>query len=860
MLQWNEAPAASGEPKMSPSNHSIPLRGPHPAPLVEGSRRAPAPVVGRGALMVVGALVGAMTMALAVVAGPVTAQAGFDCEAPVVDTSGTLDRAAVLAVMDDIEFDLVGPEARVVVRVWDQAPSIDLVTAVDELVDRCFDDGEGGIDDQVAILSVTTSDLALDVLLGARWARSLQADRLQADIMTPALRQGDVTEAMTAALGEMAELVASPDPAGGDGGAIPGPEAGPEPGQGDTGDPVGQGGQGEQGDATGSGEAQPGSPEEDGIDRAGDDDADGEGERSETRTGDGDGDRDPGPVAMLWGLVGLTACAGAVLLVGRWRQLDRRRTRLIRQIDPIRSRLLVTLDRDDRLRRAGEGWYRTGAGRTRTVVGGELRRAESGRGAVERPAIPLWQVMGDGIDRADRDRIERIGELGNDLSQALSGHEESLDRLATLGAHLDHLRVALPTKADLLAREVPEVRDAVNRHSGRGRPIDGLRAELAKIQAAVDEVHQAATDAEVDLLGLSEDLGRAEVSLFAAAHEVDAQLGRETSLTRRLDRLAEASDHEMNRVDDLRRQLAAAARVHAPASWRWAADHPERATEAVDRAIDLQSEAADVAIPARRFDEAGRLLHRAGVELIGADDLLNEVDDLLIDLDRARSEAPIALAESRRAVAELAAMLAQRPGTAPSALIHRRDELADLVAALDDELVRAKPDHRRVVETAEELGAEMDELILTADAPDLVAGALGREQQRQVARAHRAVARARRSLSWQLLASADGAILDRLDSRLTDLPVDPRAGAEAAADITDDALRAQERIIARRRRAVTGVTGGTVAAMGVHNGWVIGSAPGNRSNGGAGGAAVAGAGPIRSRDRRSFGGRLRSGT
>lgn len=753
--------------------------------------------------------------------GPAGAQAPLDCLDPVVDTSGRLDESAVEEVIAGMDLGVVGDEAAVVVRTWDRVPDADLTGAVDEVVARCFPGSDGSVAGGVAILAVSLEDRLVDVLIGSRWVGIVDENRLGQELMTPRLADGQLDQAVLVALDEMALSVeVARELAAEDEAASPG------------GDPS----QERVGDDPATLDSEPVS---------------GDGEVAVIDTGSG-----RSALTLAFGVLGLGGCGGAVALVQRRRRLDQERRRLTRIVEPAQGRLRILRDRHDRLMIEADGWALTSAGRTRTAVLAAVRRAEGGRDATDRAAGLLHRTLPQGPSRAERRDLARAREQVNELSLALAANDDALDHLAALGAHLDHLRVALPVKAELLAGEIPDVRGAANHRAAEGWTVDEARAELSRIQATVDAVKEAASVLEVDLLDLSERLEGAEADLFAIDHDLETLPERVTSLTRWHDQLGDAADHELVRVDGLRRELAAAARRHAPESWRWVADHPERVVEILDRVEDLRDEAVERHLPDQRLEEAGRTLEEAGLELLVADDLLDEADDLLVDLESARLEAPGAVADSRVALDGLAGAL-DRFGTDVGPEIGRRhQELELLVAALERELARAKPHHLHVVETAEKLGQEVDRLLVSAEEQHLAAEALRRELDREVTRASRALGRARRSLGWQLFPSGDGKALDRLEAELDRLPADLPAAVATAGDIADAALRIQEQIIARRRRRSLAVTVGSGPTVAGRSGWTIGRSP--SSTGGSSGFP-SGSGPAtRSRGGRSLGGAPRS--
>ena len=791
---------------------SPPTPRPVRAPGLRRARRA----VGRAGLVAALVLAVAGPTVLAWSA-PSAAQDPLDCEIPVVDSSGEIDVARVEAAIDGIDLDRLGPDAFVAVRVWSQVADADLVAAVDELVAICFGDIEDGIADDVAVIGLSIDDGLSDVLLGAGWGLAVpDADRLRAEVMGPRLSAGDLTGGLVAAIDEMAVGVA----------ALPEPE--PDQPTSDATELPGA-------SASASGDEAPAADEGGAI-------------TSEPAADDETVDIDDGgsPWALALGAIGLAGCGGVVALVQRQRSLAAERDRLRRRVEPTLGRLQLLRERHHRVLDRADLWNQTAAGRTRTEITTGVRRVESAGRDSDRANGLLQQAIPDGVDRASREQAARGRERAAELVTAMEAHVEVLDELAALGAHLDHLEVALPAKADVLAHEIPEARELANRRAEEGWDVDEVRTELSAIQAVVAEAEESETTLEVDRLALSDELEEAEARLFAVDHRLQSLPDREPSLKRWERQLAEAADHELHRVDELRRQLAGVALVHAPRSWRWAANHPEQAVEALERSDELRQQAIEEQLPAQRFDDAGLTLDRAGLELIRADDVLDEVDDLLVDLERARVDAPEVLGQLDREIQQLSAAVDRHRADLSPELLARHQELVALLVQLRIELDRPKPDHLEVVETGEQAAGDTARLRREAGEQYREAEALRGELERQRARATRALARARRSLGWQLFPSGDGAALDRLEVELGKLPSDLPAAVAAARDIADAALRIQEQIIARRRRRGVSVSVGS-------GGSILGGSGGSRRS-----SRSSRSRSSRSQGGRSFGGRSRS--
>ncbi|MEL6981623.1 MAG: hypothetical protein AAFO29_04280, partial [Actinomycetota bacterium] len=766
-----------------------------------------------------------LSFALVIVqAGPALAQDPFDCDIAVVDTSGEVDVARVEQAWSGIDRARIGVDADVLVRVWDVVPGADLAGSVDEVVATCVGDPDLGIAADAIVLGLSVRDGQSDVLVGGAWTAAVpDADVLRTQVMGPPLSDGDLTGGLVAALdfiaGGVADLPAVDDSPATDGQA--GADDQTEAGELDS-------------DVVTDGEETV--DEQAGL---------GSEPAPEPTVSSDDGGSG---VAVALGALGLAGCGGAAFLVARRRALAERRNRLRRSVEPAYGRLRVLRERHQRLLDQSDIWYQTSAGRTRTGVIEGRRAMESAGQGTDQAASMLLRAIPDGVDGASKDQAIDGQNRVAALLEALDVHAAAIDELSALGAHLDHLEVALPVKAEMLAHELPEVRTLANKRLDEGWAVDEFRERLTAIQTTIGEVEEADGQLEVDLLDLSDRLEQAEATLFSVDHELHYLPDRPGSLERWNERLDEAAEQELARADELRRQLATAALHHAAESWSWAADHPDGAIEALERADDHQEAAIEELVPAQRFDDAGQALDTAGLELMMADDLLDQLDDLLVDLEQARVDAPRIVDELDHSLEVLGATLARYHQDLSPGLLERRGELERVVAGLRTELARTKPNHLRVVETGEDTDRAIDEVLVLADEEHQRAEAMRRELQRQRSRAERALARARRALGWQLFPSADGAALDRLEADLATVPNDLATAIEHTSEVADAALRLQEQIIARRRRRNAGVTIGSGPPI-LGGGWR--SSGSNRRSG-------SGRSRVRSSGSRSFGGRRRS--
>ncbi|MGH1491248.1 MAG: hypothetical protein ACRBK7_17935 [Acidimicrobiales bacterium] len=758
---------------------------------------------------------------------PLAAQEAFavqdplDCDEAVVDTSGAVDVDLVRSALD-----LIDPQATLVVRSFDQVPNADLVAAIDEIVVSCYGDETLGVRSEVIVLGLSVGDRLSDVLVGARWGAAVSdPDGLRADVMGTRFGEGDFTGGLIAGIEEIADGIDRQ---------------------------LGSSNQAAEQDT--DEDADPGLATET--------DAEPLDETSEPAEQSGDASDPVGggqsPWAIGGGLVGLGACGGVFFLVSRQRRLASARADFERSSAAPIIRVGVLRERDSRLTAQADVWSKTTAGRTLVALRGLLRETDAGRSAAGGASALLTQAIPDGVGGADEASIARAQDRLIELSRALDLQDESLDRLAAFGAHIDHLRVALPAKAELLDEEVDEALEMADQRESEGWSVESQQRDLNGIGDVIDGLDLVRL--ELDLLALSDQIEAAEARLFATNHYLQALPSRVNSLKKWNAGLEAAADLELRRIEDLRRQFALVAGNHASDSWHWAADYPEQAREELEAAEEMQDVAISEMIARQRLDEAGEQLDAAGLQLMVADDLLDQCDDLLVDLDRAMAESPGIVEQSAEVLGDLISYIEQHRSDLDSDLVAAPRDLASAVDGLRSELRQKKPNYLRVAETGDRINRQIDGLLGEAADQHLRMEALRRELSREVARAQRSVARARRSLGWELFSSSDGRALDGLEASLQHLPTDlPDAIAEAA-DVADDALRVQERIIARRRRSSVWVTTGGGGWRSGGGGW---SSGGSGSSGGSFGGSSSGGrsfGGGSSSGGRSFGGGRSSGS
>ncbi|MEZ5409121.1 MAG: hypothetical protein R2761_13910 [Acidimicrobiales bacterium] len=719
------------------------------------------------------------------------------CDAAVVDTSGELDTAAVERA--------AAAEARatVVVRGYDEVPGGDLISAIDELVASCFTDANGVIQPtDLALISFSVQDRQSDVLLG----RALPPDPASADVrdaLADRFRQGDFTGGVEDAIAELTNQINAESP------ALPGD--------------------------TGTGSTDPSSvPEADG-----------------TSSG-GNGTLVAGGV--LGGAAVLGAGTAATVLVGRRRRLNDERRAVAAALAEPRSRVGVLRERSQRVEAQADLWARTSAGRTLDVLEDQRRRARSALADTERGAALLSQATPQGVGAATAvqlaDARDRLGALG----AYLEANQGALDALVALGARLDHLRVALPEKRALLTGELGEAQVLADQRRGEGWKVDEPAAALAEVESTLSGLDL--DDLALDLLSLSERVEAAEAALFAATHDLRSLPDRPGSIAAWRNEQREAAAMEEVRANEAAARLAQIAPLHATESWEWAAHHPDEALARLRAAADKADAAVALADDRQSFDEAGRGLEAAGLELMAADELLDQVEDLLVDLERAREQAPAMVAESRRVAGELARYVQDFAGDLGPDVSASPARVDAAIDGLEAELAGARPNHLRVAQTADRMNREIDGLLATARQQHEHMEALRRQAEREVARAQGAIARARQAVGWQIFGGSDGDELDLLERRLAGLPAAPEARFHEADAIADAALAVQERAIARRRRqsnwiVVGSTTGGWGSSGGHHH------AGGGRSfgGGGSGGRSFGGGGG----GGHSFGGGRSSG-
>lgn len=729
-------------------------------------KRVSAAMIASAAMLVVSA-------ALVVPPASATPEDSLDCSAPVVDRSGLVDTELIRAAIDDLEVERLDGSAAVVVRVWDRVPDSDLVTAVDEVVAACWPNEQGGVADEVAVLGLSVEDRISDVLLGRSWTGVAgDPDELRTDVMGPFFDDTDYTGGLLAAIDTLAVGLehlpaADVDPTT------------PEPDLTEGSDPVPR-------DADPTDQADERELTEGGIPLI--------------------------PIGL--GLAGLGCCGGAAYAVNRRRRLQRARRELARQMQPLADRHRMVAERDRSLTIEADAWRLVAAGQTRSALNAHLRRVEGGRSAAVQVSGILHQTLPNGVEEADHHQIDSARKRVGEWATALNEYASALELLAAFGAHVDHLRIAVPAKAELLSEEIEAVRALAARRSGEGWNVAVARSDLVDVQTVVTDTVEASTEHEIDILYLSEELEAAEALLFAVDHDLESMPDRAPSLTAWADQLEVAAEAELGRVDQLRTELATTARSHAAESWQWAGDHPELAADAIERSRSFRDGATASDLPDQRFEEAGKQLEQAGLELMEADDLLDELDDLLIDLERARNEAPQIIATTRSALGAFHDYVETHRADVSSEVASSVRLFDETIDALERELGRPRANHLQVAETGLTVTKQIDEVLGRAKEQYLAAEALRRQAAQAVSRARGALARAQRALGWQLFPSREKVRLEELEATLGRLPSDPAAAVTMANQIADEAGWLHEVIIADRRRSAVSVSFGPRASGG----------------------------------------------
>lgn len=674
------------------------------------------------------------------------------CAEDVVDTSGEVDIGLVSAAAA-----LVDEQVTVVVRSYGTVPDGDLVATVDELLAACYAGPDGEMENDVVVLAVSVQDRVSDVLIGGRWRPAVpNPENLRVNVMGSRFATDDFTGGLVAALEELAvavdeQLAAEAEGATvGPDGALVEPEVA-------------------------------GTPVEPGQD------------------GGGLGLVIGGAAAALVGAGG-----GGYFLVNRRRRLEAARLELEETMVGPLDRQATLRARDAAVVARAQRWASITSGRAAEEVEGASTNLTSARNETDRTRLVLSRAIPDGPDQATFDQVEQGSAAVVGLSKALDQHDDALDRLESLGAHLDHLRVAVPAKVQLLEEELVDAVRLADLRSSEGWTVQPQLMSLEAIAKALEQVQFDGL--RLDLLSLSDAVEALEAALFKTSHYLQSLPSRLGSIKQWTDGLDNAADMEQRRVASQRLDLAELATVHAADSWRWAAELPEQALSHIARSDEIQEQVITQLVPKQEFDQAGHELDEAGLELIAADKLLDQVDDLIVDLEQARQEVPQMLSDSRAVLASLTEYVDQHQRALDASTVAAPANLAAIIAGVEEELRQPQPNYLRAAETVDGANRQIDEVLQSAEEQKARRDGLERDLEREKARAHRTIQRTRRALGWELFPSGDARALADLEQDLARLPEDLEQAIESAANVADDALRLQERIVARRRRQSTWVS------------------------------------------------------
>lgn len=679
------------------------------------------------------------------------------------------------------------PRAQIVVRGFDSVPDGDLVGRINQFLGDCFLSSNSQITPDLAVFSFSVTDRKADVYLGRALPAGTAADELRAT-MSAGFPSGQFTVGVldgVSGLSRQLDAASNRTPATRNDGSAPAP--------------------------AGS------SPANRGL--------------------------------LLSGVAGLAVLAagatGTAIAVGRRRRLNESRTRLAASLAEPRIRVGAMRERGAQLETQSDLWARTVNGRALGALERQRRAARAAIAATEGAASLLTQATPNGLGQATSSEIVAATNRLSDLTVALDANQKALDSLLVLGARFDHLRVALPAKRELLFGELAAAETLSDQRHAEGWKVDEPEAALTSIRAELESCDLKSL--ALDLLDLSDRIEGAEAALFAADHDLQSLPDRPGAIVAWRDKQNEAAELEERRAEAAIRRLADTTPAHAPDSWQWAAGHPDKALAHLRTAAEQGDAAVELARSQQRFDDAGRTLEAAGMDLIAADELLDQVEDLLVDLDQAKESAARILAESRQVLAELTAYVQGYRGDLEPAVAASPARIGEALSGLDAELAGTRPNYLRVAQTADRINREVDELMVVAKEQHEHMDALRRQAAREIDRASRSLMRARESLGWELFASDDSKLLDALDEQLSTLPADPAVRLSHAGVVADQALAVQERIIARRRRQANWVVVGGGAG-----GWSRGGSFGGGSGGGSFGGGGSGG--------QSFGGGRSSGS
>lgn len=681
------------------------------------------------------------------------------CEPVLVDQTGQVDAAAVEVAAGGV-VTAAGEDALVRVRVFQVVDGETPETAASRFEAACLTSSG----DAYVLLLISLDDRATVFRYGSALVERLNPryEAIMADDINPRLAAGELTEAVVAGLGQVAVVLT------------------------DTTD-----------------NATPASAETGSDTTVG-------GTNSGAQTGTGVFSPAIGGVAII--VVGAAAAGGTLL--SRRRKLEaERQAYTLRLTEPL-SRTGWMRERSSRLLTQSELWERVLSGRSLDSLRERRHAATTALSNTDRAAGLLSGATPNGVGNASRAELLRAKAALEELAAVLDAGQIATDALERLGDTFERLRVTVPSKRTLLLHDVDDAARLSDERRAEGWLVDGPRAALAAARQRLEALDL--TVFAPDLLALSEVVEAAEAELFAARHDLQTIADRPIALAQWSERLETSMEAERVRVEQLRHGLVGLALEHASASWQWAGDYPDRALAHLDRAEQTRSFSMGAQLECQQFDDVGRALEAAGLEVLAADDLLDDIDVLIVDLSAAKGQAGRRIEEARAALAEVQIFVESNRNDLPTELPVDAGVITGVLDGLAQELRTGRPNFLRVVQTATREGATIDQWLSTLQRHRDRTEALRRTFDRETDRAARSVDRARAAVGWQFMGSGDGDEVDALADSLGQLEAsDPTFGdLEAAIDrasrIADRAVEVENRVVARRRRNSTWVVvGGT---------------------------------------------------
>lgn len=539
-----------------------------------------------------------------------------------------------------------------------------------------------------------------------------------------------------------------------------------------------------------------------------------------------------GSYILAGSVIGLAGAGGGVMLHNRRRQLAVRRQTFATKVAEPRVRMGAARERAVRLSEQGERFSRTVEGRTLDQLRHLQHQVGTARNDAERHATLLSKATPDGIESASSEELSQGETRLAEFNEALERYQAALDKLTAFGEVLDRLRVALPTKKELLTEELDDAEALAAERTEAGWKLDDANDRLAQARTTVESV--ALTGLRLDLLDLSDQLEAAESLLFAARHDVEVVVDRPQGFSDWAAELETAEMAQRSRIDKTTVRFATVVVPHSPDSWRWATEHTDAASARLDRSADHRASGLSL-VPSQDWVGAGRELETAGLELNAADALLDELDTLMIDLEQARAESPGMMRAAAQELEELRSFVASKSTDLAPEYHLNPQKVQAVLEEMGRELTARRPNYLRVARTLDRIDRQMDQMLIDSKEEAQRIAALRRELAREISRAKRAIQRANETLGWTIL-STRKAKLDDLEGDLNRLSGSWEQQIDQAAAIADSAVAIREAIIHERRRRNTGliIVGGSGANRG-GGGWGSGG-------GGFGGGGFSGGG------------------